>query len=124
MTLEKLGVPVFHKEALHWRRSNLAEVKSGELIGKKFKTKKGKEFTCKRINKEYVYFYNIEMDRKHALFLLPTVRQLTTMQQIQWIKDNYPGSHLHVGQGCQLHGDVDATLTLKDGTIYNIPWNY
>ena len=124
-TLKKLGCPTFHPEELNWRRSHFSEVESGELIGKQFKTNRGKFFTCKKITKEHVYFYNIKMDRKYALFLLPTAKQLSVKEQKQWIKNNYPGSNLYVPRtGCQLHGDIDATLTLLDGTVYSIPWNY
>ena len=125
ITLQELGVPTWHPEALAWRKSNLSEVKSGELVGKQFKTTKWKYFICKKITKEHVYFYNIKMDRKYALFLLPTTKQLSIKEQKQWIKDNYPESQLYVPKtGCQLHGDIDATLTLSDGTVYSIPWNY
>lgn len=125
MTLQELGVPIFHPEKLCWRRSYLNEVESGELVGKQFKTPRGKYFNCKKITKKYVYFYDIEMDRKHALFYLPTLKQLNVQEQRQWIKDNYPGSQLHVPTtGCQMHGNIDATLTLSDGTVYTIPWNY
>lgn len=124
-TLQELGVPTFHPEKLHWRRSYLSEVESGELIGKTFKTTKGKMFICKKIDKEHVYFYNIKMDRKYALFELPTIKQLTSEEQKEKLKELYPGSKLHVpSHGCQLHGDIDATLTLSNGDEINIPWNY
>ena len=61
VSLQELGIPTFKPEEYHWRRSYLNEVKSGELIGKKFKTTRGKEFICKNIDKEYVYFFNIKM---------------------------------------------------------------
>jgi len=123
-TLQELGISTFKPEEYHWRRSHLDEVKSGELIGKKFRTTKNKEFVCKNIDKEYIYFFNIKMERKYALFYLPTIRQYTTKEQIQLIAQKYPGSQLHIGKGCQLHGNIDAILTLKDGTKYKIPWNY
>lgn len=123
-SLKELGVPTWHPEALHWRRSYLEEVESGELIGKEFKTSKGKRFICKNITKNHVYFHNIKMQRKYALFLLPTKKQFSSGDRMKWIKDNYPGSTLHIGNGCQLHGDIDATLRLADGTAYSIPWNY
>lgn len=123
-SLRELGVPTFHPEELHWRRSYLEEVKSGELIGKEFKTTKGKKFICEKIDKEYVYFHKIKMQRKYALFLLPTLKQLTTKEQIDYLKRLYPDSKLDIGKGCQLHGDVDATLTLENGEVIIIPWNY
>lgn len=122
-TLSELGVPHWHDETLEWRRSWLSEVKSGELIGKKFRTTRGKEFICEGATKEHILFHNIKMSRKYAKFLLPTRRQYTDKEQKQWIKENYPGSVLVLTRGCQLHGDIDATLTL-DGTVYTIPWNY
>ena len=123
-SLDDLGVPTFHPEKLHWRRSYLNEIKTGELVGKLFKTTKGKLFICEKIDKKYIYFFNIKMERKYGLFLLPTRRQLTTSEQIKFLENKYPGSNLKIGKGCQLHGDVDAELTLKDGTVYTIPWNY
>ena len=123
-TLKELGVPTWHPEALALRRSYLSEVKSGELVGKKFKTTKGKIFTCEKIDKRNVYFNGIEMNRKYALFKLPTLKQLSTPEIIEAIKQRYPGSEIVIGKGCQLHGDRDATLTLVDGTVYTIPWNY
>ena len=123
-TLQELGVPTWHPEVLAWRRSYLSEVKSGELVGKQFKTTKGKLFICEKIDKRNVYFHGIEMNRKYALFKLPTLKQLNSSQQIEAIKQRYPGSEIVVGKGCQLHGDIDATLTLIDGTVYTIPWNY
>ncbi len=124
-TLQELGVPTWHPKALAWRKSRLHEIRSGELIGKKFRTKKGKEFVCKNIDQQYVYFYDIKMDRKHALFFLPTTYNLTKEEQVNWIEKNYPGSTLYIPKtGCQMHGDIDATLTLVDGTVYTIPWNY
>lgn len=124
-TLIDLGIPTFHLEKLHWRRAYNDEVKSGELIGKQFKTRKGKTFICKNITLEYIYFGSIEMQRKYALFLLPTLVQLTTQEQIEELKIKYPNSKLHIPKvGCQLHGDITATLTLENGTMYEIPWNY
>ena len=123
-SLRELNVPTFHPKALHWRKSTLVEVKSSELIGKQFKTTKGKIFTCKNIDKNYVYFHNIRMERRYALFYLPTEKQLTEQEQIDFLKKLYPESKLIIGKGCQLHGDIDAELTLKDGTIYTINWNY
>jgi len=123
-TLQELGVPTFHPEELNWRRSYLAEVESKELIGRKFKTKRNKVFVCKKITKEFVYFHNIEMERKHAYFLLPVSKQLTSKEQIEFIKNKYKGSTFIIGKGCQLHGDINGILTLKDGTQYRIPWNY
>ncbi len=65
------------------------------------------------------------MDRKHALLFLPATFNLYKEEQKQWIKDNYRGSKLFIPKtGCQMHGDIDATLTLVDGTVYTIPWNY
>ena len=123
-TLQELGVPTWHPEVLAWRRSYLSEVKSGELIGKEFKTTRGKIFTCEKIDKRNVYFNGIEMNRKYALFKLPTLKQLNSSQQIEFIKQRYLGSEIVIGKGCQLHGDREATLTLVDGTVYTIPWNY
>ena len=124
-SLRELGVPTFHPPILHWRRSYLSEVKSGELIGKEFKTKKGKKFICEKITKDNIYFHNIEMNRKYAYFYLPTVKQLTVSEKINKLKELYPNSRLYVPRtGCQLHGDIDATLTLEDGIVYTIPWNY
>ena len=124
-TLKELGIPTFHPTSLDWRKSTLSEVKSGELVGLKFKTTNGKEFVCEKIDKGYVYFHNIKMNRKYALFLLLTSKQLTTQEQKDFIANKYPNSKLHIPKhGCQLHGDKDATLTLEDGTVYTIPWNY
>lgn len=123
-SLDGLGVPRFHPEELHWRRSYLNEVESGELIGRQFKTSKGKLFTCKKLTKDHVYFWSIKMDRNYAYFYLPTIKQLTELEQIKFLKNKYPGSNLTIGKGCQLHGDVDATLELKDGSVWIIPWNY
>lgn len=117
-SLQELGIPTFHPESLHWRRSYLAEVKSGELVGKEFKTTKGKVFTCKAIDKEHIYFHNIKMDRKYALFLLPTIKQLTTKEQIEFIKNKYPESKFYLSKGCQLHGVVWFILYL--GIINNL----
>ena len=124
-TLQELGVPTWHPEVLAWRRSNLSEVKSGGLIGKEFKTTRGKKFICEKIDKRNIYFHGIEMNRKYALFKLPTLKQLNSAQQIEFIKQRYPGSRLYIPKtGCQMHGDIDATLRLVDGTVYTIPWNY
>lgn len=124
-TLQELGVPTWHPEVLAWRRSYLSEVKSGELVGKEFKTTRGKKFICEKVDKRNVYFNGIEMNRKYALFKLPTLKQLNFLQQLEAIKQRYPGSILCVPKtGCQMHGDIDATLTLVDGTVYTIPWNY
>ena len=123
--LPELGVPTFHPEELHWRRSYLNEVKSGELIGKIFKTKKGKTFICENIDKEYIYFHKIKMKRKYAYFLLPTLKQLTTEEQKNKLNELYPNSKLEIpNHGCQLHGDITAKLTLENGDVINIPWNY
>lgn len=124
VTLEKLGIPTFKPEELHWRRSYLSEVKSGKLVGRRFKTTKGKEFICLSIDEEYIYFLNIRMERRFALFYLPTIKPYTTKEQIELISNKYPNSDLYIGKGCQLHGNIDATLTLENGTIYKIPWNY
>ena len=124
-TLKELGVATWHPEKLALRRSNLSEVKSGELVGKRFMTTKGKIFTCEKIDKRNVYFNGIEMNRKYALFKLPTLKQLSTSELIEAIKQRYPGSRLYIPKtGCQMHGDIDATLRLVDGTVYTIPWNY
>lgn len=123
-TLKELGIPTWHPEVLALRRSNLSEVKSGELVGKHFKTPKGRIFTCQKIDKSNVYFHGIKINRKYALFKLPTLKQLSTSELIEAIKQRYPGSEIVIGKGCQLHGDREATLTLVDGTVYTIPWNY
>ncbi len=123
-TLDELGVPTFHPISLDWRRSYLEEVKNKSLIGKEFKTRKGKFFKCENIDKDYVYFYNIKMERKYAFFYLPTQKQLTTQEIKDMLLKLYPNSTLLIGKGCQLHGDVDATLILEDGSEILIPWNY
>lgn len=100
-TLDELGVTSFHPISLDWRRSYLEEVKNSSLIGKEFKTRKGKKFICKNIDKEYVYFNNLKMDRKYAFFYLPTRKQLTTQEKKNMILQLYPNSTLLIGKGCQ-----------------------
>ena len=55
---------------------------------------------------------------------VPVYKQKTTQELLNEIKSRYPDAKLHVPKvGCQLHGDIDATLTIK-GVNYIIPWNY
>jgi len=123
-TLNRLGVPTHHPEALQWRRSYIAEVDSGELIGKVFRTSSGKQFYCKNLTRTFIMFYNITMERKKAKFLLPYCKQYTSKEQIKWLENNLDMKSFKLSRGCQLHGDVDATIILKDGTHYEVPWNY
>ena len=55
---------------------------------------------------------------------IPIYRRKTKEELLKEIKVHYPDAVLNVPKtGCQLHGDVDATLTVK-GKNYTIAWNY
>ena len=122
---EDLKIPRYHPSELRWRTPTIQEMKSGELNGKRFRTSRGKTFRCKQTTATHVCFYNIELERRFARFYLPTKVGYSTADEIKWLKENYDLEHLHVPKtGCQLHGDIWATIKFKgDDKEYGFLWN-
>jgi hypothetical protein len=55
---------------------------------------------------------------------IPVYKQLTTEELMQQVRKLYPDATIYIPKaGCQLHGDIDATLTIN-GIKHIIPWNY
>jgi hypothetical protein len=57
-------------------------------------------------------------------WLYPVYVQKTERDLKEEILSKFPGSSFHLTQGCQLHGDIDGILTLPNGDVITIPWNY
>lgn len=55
---------------------------------------------------------------------IPKYKKKTASEILDEIQVNYPNAKLYIPKvGCQLHGDIDAELTIDNQTYY-IPWNY
>ena len=132
-----MGISSFHDEVIDWIHPSSSHLKSGELIGKKFRIgrylNRAKTYlhTCSDVNwisnsrgGFIVYRYG-EIEPKAVFFKLPTHKQKTTEEIKAEILLKYPNSKLYVPNvGCQLHGDITATLTLSNGDEISIAWNY
>ena len=92
---------------------------------------KNQLFTCiESTTNTVVINYNnekIRVNRKEILApknTIPVYKRKTEKELLEEIKLKYPNATLSIPKtGCQLHGDIDATLTIKDKS-YTIPWNY
>lgn len=136
-TIQELGIDLWHPESIEWRHPWKEDFKSGVLKGKPFrigrqrKTMRDHRHIC--IDADWVsnkkpaiitYKYGT-IEAKATFFQLPTRIQKTKDEIKSEIRSKYPKCELNVPkQGCQLHGDIDATLILKNGDKYTIPWNY
>lgn len=129
--LRDFGVETHHK-IIRYRGGKVPHLslRNNFYAGKQFWYKK-KLYTCIESTTNTV---TAEIDgkitkvhRKEILApkdTIPVYKQLTTTELLGQIKKQHPDAELHVPRvGCQLHGDIDATLTIN-GKTHNIPWNY
>jgi hypothetical protein len=137
MRVHELGIKSFHDEVIDWVHPSRCHLKSGELVGKKFRIgrhlNRAKTYlhTCEDVNwisnkkGGYIIYKYGEIEPKAVFFQLPTQKQKTTGEIKKEILEKYPNSKLHVPKvGCSLHGDIDATLKLENGEVITIAWNY
>jgi hypothetical protein len=135
-TLNNLGIKSFY-DVVDWRHPRKEDFKSNVLKGKTFrigrKLSKATTYLYTCLESDWVSnkkpavitYKNGNIDASTTFFKLKTKKQKSKLQIKQEILNKYPNSKLDIPKtGCQLHGDIDATLTLSNGKQFTIPWNY
>lgn len=87
-------------------------------------------YKCVNSSRKYVTLLinneEVKLSYKPDTFYLYSIgfKQKTDSEIKKELLDLFPSSTLIIGKGCQLHGDVDATLTKSNGEVITIAWNY
>lgn len=133
-TFDALGAPDNKPPIILWRSPHKEEIKSDLLLGKTFRNKKYKhqQYICDGVDwvsnkKPSVVKSGLAViDTRDIEFYLFTEQFYNTGEKIEWLRHNLPDLKEIILPivGCQLHGDIDVSFIMNDGTEYTVPYNY